>query len=483
MLHQVANILNAKPPFAKDIPWIGVSIDSRTLQQHNLFFAIHGDHFDGHQFIAQVCQKGAAGAVVEQINETVNLPQIKVDDVRHALGRLAKVWLMDKTLKKIAITGSVGKTSVKEMVASILRCYCHNDYNHYDNMENASEKYNKYLVIATQGNLNNDLGVPLTVFNVQKETQFGVFELGANHQGEIAYTADIVQPNIALINNVAGAHLEGFGSIEGVSKAKSEIYAALDQSGTAIINIDDQFADDWLAMTHRIGCHVVTYSLTKTSARIYAKEIELGLASTRFVLCVTDLSNQSIQEIPIVLSLLGEHNCRNALAAAAICLSLSIPLTTIQQGFLQMTGVKGRLVVSRHTSGALLIDDTYNANGASVKAAIDVLANQAQQQNKHSILILGKLAELGESEQAVCRDIANYAQQKNIDQLWVVGEQASLYLSYFDGAFSSFTDITAAQSALSNLVVEQGEQLVILVKGSRSARMERVFSQLNEVVL
>lgn len=477
-LEQVASMLKLSPP-KTDVHFDGISIDSRTLQKNNLFVAINGNNFDGHKYIASAKAKGAAAAMVDLPSTHPELPELVVGDTRKVLGELAKAYLEKMNAKRVAITGSVGKTTVKEMVSAILHVHTKNQSS----------------IIATLGNLNNDLGVPLTVFRVKPETEYGVFELGANHIGEIAYIADIVKPHIALVNNVAGVHLEGFGSIEGVAQGKSEIYQYLTTDDTAVINLDDAYSESWLEQTEKLGCKVITYSIANSSADVFASELLLESAKTTFVLNASGKGSPGIGRfaVTVSLALLGEHSCRNALAAASISFGLGVSVETIIEGLSKVGEVKGRFNIVEYSSGATLIDDTYNANGKSVKAAIDVVVQLKQQQNKKdAIVILGYLGELGLSEVSTCEDVAKYAITHNIDQLWIVGEQSSLYQSVFvseelkpqesrtSAQFNAFDDVESAANALLPILKSKKEDVIVLVKGSRSAKMERIFQLLND---
>jgi UDP-N-acetylmuramoyl-tripeptide--D-alanyl-D-alanine ligase len=324
----------------EDIRFRGVSTDTRTLQVGQLFVALRGPNFDAHQFLAQAADAGAVAALVEH-DVAASMPFLKVSDTRAALGQLAASWRAQFSLPVIAVTGSNGKTTVKEMIAAILA--------------------KAGPVLATQGNLNNDIGVPLTLFDLGDAHRCAVIEMGANHPGEIASLCGIARPTIAAITLCAPAHLEGFGSVEGVAKAKGEIIAGLPGDGTAVLNADDPYLDLWRGLAGTRS--VVTFGLgsgADVSARIN------GAADpdrSRFQL----LTGQG--EADIDMPLPGRHNIMNALAAAACTLAAGVALDAIRDGLNGMLPVKGRLVVKHLRSGARLIDDTYNANPSSLRAA------------------------------------------------------------------------------------------------------------------
>lgn len=427
----------------------GVSIDSRAIENNQLFFAIKGERFDGHAYIDSAVEAGATGVIVSDKLENALVPAWKVKDTTDALGDLAKTYLSTLSLKKIAITGSAGKTSVKQMCLAILS-------------EAGKAK-------ATAGNLNNHIGAPLTALSMTSDLDFGVFELGANHKNEIAYTAGIVQPDVALINNVAGAHLEGFGSIEGVFEAKSEIYQSLVAGKTAVINLDDQFAGKWLEYAKQNSLKVVTFSLNNAEANVYAEQVELGMSQSMFVM------HYGEEKIEVTVNLQGAHNVRNALAASAIAYALELTSDCVKAGLVKIEMPKGRLQSSKHASGAVLIDDAYNANEVSVKAAIDVLAAQGAASKKVTSLVLGSLGELGDYLAATCQAIAEHAMKAGIDSLTVVGSQASLYEPYFTREFTAFENNMVAADAIEG---QLNSDLIVLFKGSRTSKMEQIIQEL-----
>ncbi|MDY7026441.1 MAG: UDP-N-acetylmuramoyl-tripeptide--D-alanyl-D-alanine ligase [Pseudomonadota bacterium] len=431
-----------------------VSIDTRTLEAGALFVAIQGERFDGHEFIHCAIEQGATG-VVSQKSLEADAMVWQVPDTTMALGQMAKAHLAQLNLEKVAITGSVGKTSVKQMTSAILSGVGKTQ--------------------ATKGNLNNHWGMPLTGLSIEADTQYGVFELGASAQGEIAYTANLVKPNVALVNNVAGVHLEGFGSLEGVYQGKTEIYHALSKDGTAVINLDEAFASRWLALANELGVKTRTFALNDSDVKgcdikpdIFAKNIRLSAEGVQFELVVFS------ERTEVNLPLAGEHNVRNALAAAALCHALGVSIKEIATGLATTEQEKGRLQRFTHLSGAQLIDDSYNANEKSVKAAIDVLMSTPGPETE-KLLALGFLGELGEYQSQTCEAIARYASEKGLKHLLVIGEQALLYQPHFEG---ELIDCESIDQALAWIQPRLNKSTVVLAKGSRSAAMERVIQGL-----
>jgi len=422
------------------------STDTRSLQAGDLFIALSGPNFDANEFVTAAVEKGAVAAIVTRVNPQLGIAQLVVDDSHRALGQVAAAWRARFTqLKRVAITGRAGKTSVKEMVASIFATQA--------------------PTLATQGNLNNDIGVPLTLLRLREEHQFGVFELGANHVGEIAYTSNLVAPHAAVIVNVGTAHLEGFGSREGIAKAKSEIYQGLVANGVAIINADDDFADYCRQQTtpHR----VLTFSQQNT-ADVYATNIESqGLPTWSFTLHIGD------QQAAISLQVLGRHQVGNALAAASLAHACGICMANIKQGLERCKPVAGRTVLHRLQPDQYLVDDTYNASPNAMRAAIDLLADMPGRK----VLVLGDMAELGATAAEIHQDIGAYAHMKKINALYATGKHAADYQAGYGPQAQLFPD---HQALLQSLEKELQGVVSVLVKGSRSARMEHVVQGLTQ---
>lgn len=429
-----------------DVQINSISTDSRNIAKGDLFIALKGPNFDAHQFIADVVAKGAAAVIVEQ-EMAVAVPQIIVPDSRLALGALGAAVKQKVNPKSVAVTGSVGKTTVKEMMAAIL--------NRIGN------------VLATAGNFNNDIGAPLTLLRLTEQHQYAVMELGANHLGEIAYTSALVKPEVSIITNVAAAHLEGFGDLFGVARAKGEIYGTLSQHGVAIVPLDSEFSDYWLKRLQ--DKKVLTFSSTQ-AADFTAENIvlnEQGCASFDLV-CPQG-------RIFIQLVLPGKHNVANALAAAAATLTLGASLTDVQLGLAAMKPVKGRINVTRASDRLRLIDDTYNANSESTKAAIDLLATYPG----FRVLVFGDMGELGADARLYHEEVGLYAKQKGINLLFTLGVLSQSASDLFNGQGAHFSSRQQLIQKLSPILDEQSDATV-LVKGSRSAKMELVVQDLLE---
>ncbi|WP_430875699.1 UDP-N-acetylmuramoyl-tripeptide--D-alanyl-D-alanine ligase [Gilliamella sp. G0441] len=421
-----------------------ICTDSRKITKQSLFIALVGEHFDGHAFALQAIKDGAVAVMVNHKIEDNSIPQIVVKDTRLALGLIAGYIRNQSYAKIVALTGSSGKTSVKEMTATILQ--------------------NCGTTLYTQGNYNNDIGVPLTLLRLTKEDQFAVIELGANHIGEIAYTTQLVHPQTALINNIAEAHIEGFGSLEGVATAKGEIFEGLTKDGIAIINLDS-CSDKWFEqLTDKT---VWTFSLENPLANFYASHIKMADVTT-FKL------HTPFGECEIQLPLIGLHNISNAIAASALAISVGASLDRIQQGLSTLKPVKGRLFPIKLNQNQLILDDTYNANVGSMSAAINVLANQSG----YKVLVVGDMAELGQDAQKYHQQIGELAKQQKLDCVVSVG-QLSQFVSQSSEVGHHFNDKQEATNYIITLL-RQYPNLTMLVKGSRSAKMEDVIEQIKQ---
>lgn len=421
-----------------------ICTDSRKITKQSLFIALVGEHFDGHAFALQAIRDGAVAVMVNHKIEDNSIPQIVVKDTRLALGLIAGYIRNQSHAKIVALTGSSGKTSVKEMTATILQ--------------------NCGTTLYTQGNYNNDIGVPLTLLRLTKEDQFAVIELGANHIGEISYTTQLVHPQTALINNIAEAHIEGFGSLEGVATAKGEIFEGLTKDGIAIINLDS-CSDKWFEqLTDKT---VWTFSLENPLANFYASHIKMADVTT-FKL------HTPFGECEIQLPLIGLHNVSNAIAASALAISVGASLDRIQQGLSTLKPVKGRLFPIKLNQNQLILDDTYNANVGSMSAAINVLANQSG----YKVLVVGDMAELGQDAQKYHQQIGELAKQQKLDCVVSVG-QLSQFVSQSSEVGHHFNDKQEATNYIITLL-RQYPNLTMLVKGSRSAKMEDVIEQIKQ---
>lgn len=422
-----------------------VSSDTRTLAPGALFVALRGPRFDGHVFLEEAARRGARAALVDsrwaRAGHLAPLPLVIVDDTRVSLGRLAAHWRYRHFVPAVAVTGSNGKTTVKEMIAACLRAHA----------GDASS------VLATEGNLNNDIGVPLMLLRLRDTHRYAVFEMGMNHFGEIDYLTRLVRPQVALVNNAHAAHLAGVGSLEGVARAKGEIYGGLTPEGVAVINADDDFADYWrgLAGHHR----VVSFGLDRP-AEVTGSFAEEG-EGMRVLLRLPS------GNIETRLCVSGVHNVRNALAAAAAAHALGLPLDAIAQGLAAFRPVRGRLRFLRGLMGATFIDDTYNANPHSMRAAIDVLAARPGRR----ILVAGAMGELGSASLALHAEVGAYARSQGIDILFCLGEDSRAMASAFGRNAWHFERIEELLADLENLL---SSETTVLVKGSRFMAMERV---------
>lgn len=414
-----------------------VERDSRQVSTGDLFLALKGEHFDAHDFVAEVAGKASAALVDHHVD--ADIPQVVVSDVRLAMGQLGAAWRNCFSRPVIALTGSNGKTTLKEMITAIL-----------------SECGNTH---ATKGNLNNDLGVPLTLYELRPgEHEYAVIEMGANHFGEIDYLTHLVKPDVAVLNNAGAAHLEGFGDIAGVARAKGEIFAGLSADGVAVINADDDYADYW----RELNAQRKVISFGMQSAADVSGHFSNGQLSV-------DFEGQSVE---IKLPLLGQHNALNALAAVAAVLPLGIKPDAIKAGLEKLQPVIGRLCPLWGSGGELIIDDTYNANPTSALAAIQVLA----QQNGRKLLVLGDMGELGVDGLDMHAQIGQEAARLGIDALYGVGEMSIAACDAFGAGAVACHDMDELLESLNTLQLNENNS--VLVKGSRSARMERVVAAL-----
>lgn len=448
---QLAQILQAKLIGDENVQVEEINTDTRKSVSNSLFFALKGEKFDAHQYLDQAVSQGALALVVQQENSSILVPQLVVKDTRIALGELAK-WLREKiNPRTVAMTGSSGKTTVKEMTASILQ-------------HTAADSE---AVLFTNGNFNNDIGVPLTLLRLTEKHRFAVIELGANHQNEINYTTKLVQPNAALINNIAPAHLEGFGSLAGVVQAKGEIYRGLTKNGVAIINAEHNHLDIW---QKEISNHAIQYFNGKDYS---VKNVQGNEQGSAFTL----VSPQG--EIDISLPYLGEHNVKNALAATALAMNVGATLADVKAGLEQGSQVKGRLFPIQVTPNLLLLDDTYNANKDSLCSAIDVLKNY----DAFRILCVGDMKELGENSLAIHREVGQYVKSSNLDLVCSYGNESAVISEAVLG--KHFTDKTEMVDFLVPLIenqLQQNKKVVVLGKGSRSMKMEDVIYSLKDKI-
>ena len=419
----------------------GVSTDTRTLKSGELFVALDGPNFSGKDYVPQAEEKGAAGAVVHSDVRNA-LPQIRVHDTRAALGALGASWRREQAAIVVGITGSNGKTTLKEMTAACL-------------MQAGP-------TLATAGNLNNDIGMPLMLTRIEPEHRFAVLEMGANHAGEIAYLASLAEPDVVAITNAGAAHLEGFGSVEGVAHAKGEILCGKSRPGVAVLNADDAYIELWRSFAKDID--IVTFGITQP-ADVTARNIEADGQGTSFEL---DIRGRSLD---VRLSLPGRHNVRNACAAAAIAQSLGIAAEQIQVGLEQVRPVSGRLEPLAGLNGSTLFNDSYNANPLSVAAAAEFLASL----EGTSWLVLGDMGELGDDSARLHRDVGKAVKRAGIDRLYATGELCRNATAAFGDDGRWFDSVDALIETLRSAVTAD---VNVLVKGSRFMRMERVVDAL-----
>jgi UDP-N-acetylmuramoyl-tripeptide--D-alanyl-D-alanine ligase len=446
MLSEIAEKIKGKH-IGADAEIASVSIDTRTLKQGDLYVAIKGPQFDGNEFVDKAAQAGAAAAILHE-GFTSSLPHILVQDSRLALGNLAEAWRDKASVKVVGITGSNGKTTVKEMVAAILSV----DGN----------------TLFTQGNLNNDIGVPLTLLRLSDEHRYGVIEMGANHIGEIEYVSALAKSDVVILNNAGAAHIEGFGSLDGIAKGKGEIIETLKTDGTAVLNRDDKYFDYWQNIA---GIRKVMSFGLSGGADVYAKGIKAGIIENIFVTAFDLVANQ--RSVKVNLTLAGQHNVMNALASATASLALGLSLEQIKQGLESVKPVTGRLQPLVGRLGNLIIDDTYNANATSFKAGLDVLVNC---KGKHWV-VLGAFGELGADSTKSHKEIGEIMGSKGVVRLLAIGSDALNSVKAF-GKGATFFD--SQEELISTLQAEMKGDEVILVKGSRTQRMENVVAALVE---
>jgi UDP-N-acetylmuramoyl-tripeptide--D-alanyl-D-alanine ligase len=431
--------------------FVGVSTDSRKIGAGELFVALSGENFDGHAFVRDVLARGAAAALVNTAWAEANgaaLPLLAVGDTRLGLGALAGSWRARFSIPLIGITGSNGKTTVKEMCAAVLREQARRDG--FDG---------ELTVLATVGNLNNDIGVPQMLLRLSIAHRAAVIEMGMNHPGEIGYLTQLAKPTIALVNNAQRAHLAGLGGLTEVARAKGEIFAGLAADGVAVINADDPHVDLWreLAAPHR----TIGFGLRDPEGADVAGRFQPhGFGGTLSV-------RWAGQQMDIELGVPGSHNAANALAAAAATLAAGVPLDAVATGLAGYRGVKGRLQLKAGEAGAQVIDDSYNANPDSMRAAIDVLAAIPGR----TVLVMGDMRETGEAAGQFHSEIGGYAKSQGIERLLTLGDMSAAAVHNFGSGGEHFQRL---EDLLRALRLDLSPQTTVLVKGSRFMRMERV---------
>ena len=444
LLSQAAQVLGGTL-VGQDVEFTAVSSDSRSIAAGDLFVALKGEHFDGAKFVGMAAQNGAVAALVNQDSgfgmQDAGMPILLVEDTRKALGQLAAYWRAQFAIPVVALTGSNGKTTVKEMLASILR----------------EATGDADSVLATQGNLNNDIGLPLTLLKLRATHRYAVIEMGMNHPGEIDYLTRITRPDVAVITNAASAHLAGLGSVEAVARAKGEIFSGLKGDGAAVINADDQYAPLWreLAQPHR----VIDFALDAPAAVSACWDV------TEFGIQMEIVAPEG--EAGVKLRVPGAHNARNALGAIAAALALQVSLSAIVSGLEKFGGVPGRLQRKPGRGGAVVIEDTYNANPASMSAALKVLA----QAPGNRIFVMGDMGELGAYEERFHAEVGAAARKLGIQRLLALGGLSRAAAREFGTGAQHFDSVEELCAVLER---ELATGTTVLIKGSRFMKMERV---------
>ncbi len=446
LLSQAAQVLGGKL-VGRDVMFNAVSSDSRAITPGDLFVALQGPNFDGSAFVAGAAQSGAVAAMVNSASDRGGeppCPVLLVEDTRLALGHLAAHWRAQFAIPVVAVTGSNGKTTVKEMLASILR----------EAVGSAN------AVLATHGNLNNDIGMPLTLLKLRAVHRYAVIEMGMNHSGEIDYLTRLARPDVAIVNNAGSAHLAGLGSVAAVAHAKGEIFNGLPPQGIAIINADDEYAPLWRKLAGKRVA--IEFGLEKNVAvhaqwqpQDHGAQIDVNTPQGSF---------STVLQVP------GVHNVRNALAATAAALALHIPLSAIAAGLEKFPGIAGRMQRKTALHGAVLIDDSYNANPSSLRAALKVLAQAVGKK----ILVLGDMGELGDDAARLHGEIGAEARRMGVNELLALGELTVHAVHEFGSGARHFEHIEDLIAALEQ---DLDVDTTVLVKGSRFMKMERVISK------
>lgn len=443
-LSEIANILGVEYN-GSEILIESVSIDSRALKPGQLFIAIIGDQFDGHDFVASAEKQGAAAVIVSSPVD-VGIPSLLVNDTRQALAKIAQFHREKMSATIMGLTGSCGKTTTKAILASIL-----------------SQHGN---TLSNERSFNNDIGVPLTLLQLKPTHQYAVCEMGANHPGEIAALTHIVRPDVATITNAAAAHLEGFGDVRGVACAKSEIFQGLGPDGVAVINADDDYADFW---KKQVGeRRIVTFGRHRP-ADVSAQRVELNEKGQPKFLLVLPNDKANVQ-----LQLIGEHNVMNALTAAAMAYAKNVPTSAIKAGLEAAASTNKRLVEKKGYAGATVIDDTYNANPLSASAAISVLARRGGD----SVFVLGDMLELGEHADDLHRQIGEQAGRSGIGRLYCYGDLSRYAAEAFGDHAYHFNDRDELLKALQDYLHEGA---TVLIKGSNAMGMDKIAEALTEI--
>lgn len=452
-LQTIADATNGQL-LGENSPVNNFTLDSREVGLGDVFVAVKGDHNDGHSFVDMASKKGAIAALVER-QQVVSIPQLIVQDTRQALVDIAKLNRQAFKGKVLAITGSSGKTTCKNMLSGILLTAGN--------------------VCATKGNFNNEVGLPLTVQAINDSHDFAVLEMGAAKEGDIAYLADIAQPSTTAITNIGAAHIEGFGSLENTASTKAAIYDALPDEGWAIINIDDDFSNFFMqrVQTQKDNGRLLSCSMHSAKANFFASDIQQSDSGLTFTININTAADQQV--IPVALNFLGQHNIYNALLAVAMAKTLDVTNDAIIHGLSTVYPERGRLSLCQSANNLTLIDDSYNANPASMEAAIDVLNVLSQKLQKQAILVVGDMAELGTKAVEFHCHIGRYAAQQGIPHLYAVGEYAeNMVSSYNQQQGSDSLEFESKLGLARYLLSDVCADALVLVKGSRSAAMDEI---------
>jgi len=429
--------------YGSDCVFVGISTDTRTVKDGQLFVALKGPNYDAHDFIEDAVSKGAAGVLVQHKLE-IDVPQIVVSDSRLALGQLAAAWRQQFSIPVIAVTGSNGKTTVKEMIASIFK--------------------QQGSVLSTRGNLNNEIGVPLTLLQLIASHDSAVIEEGASRPGDISYLTKFVQPTVSVVTNAAGAHLEGFGSLDAIARTKGEIFESLPRDGTAIINADDEYVSLWKSLAGERN--VLTFGLSAGAdvrGTLQRVTDELNICGLE----IATPEGKCFVRVPLA----GDHNAMNALAATAAALAAGVGLDVIKQGLESVRSVAGRLQWKAGINNSGILDDTYNANPASLTVALDVLSTYPGDR----YLALGDMAELGEKSESFHEQAGRQAKDSGVSHLYAIGEFSRFAAETFGEQGWHFS---SQDQLVNRLREDMAENVTLLVKGSRSSHMEKVVDAL-----
>lgn len=447
-----------------DAEIFGVATDSRRIQQGELFVALRGEHFDAHDFLEQVNKEGKAAAVVaEHVPPAFNLPALLVPNTKLALGDIARQWRQQFSMPIIGVTGSNGKTTVKEMIASIFSCHAESD-----------------AWLATNGNLNNEIGVPLTVLRLNAQHQCAVVEMGMNHPGEIAYLASVAMPTIGLVNNAQREHQEFMHTVDAVAAENGAVLSSLPHDGTAVFPADDPYTSMWRGLAGQVKTRkILTFGLTDT-ADVCGEMLDASSQNQALGTTTNTAGGMRIgigkEKFLVQLTAFGRHNALNALAAAACCHAAGITSAVIKQGLERFHPVAGRLQRKATPRGAIVIDDTYNANPDSVRAAIDVLA----QFSGKRVMVLGDMGEVGDQGELFHHEVGALAKQRGIEVFFTFGSLAQTASAAFGESGKHFGEIEALFEALDTCLMAHPSTTTVLIKGSRFMKMERVVAHLTQ---